>query len=208
MKHKISCIRECSKSESVTAVQGAFRRKFNIQPLARKSIYRWNKQFDETGSLCNGKSPGRSRVSEDNVERIRMSFERNLMKSTRSASRELGLSQTTVWRVLRRRLVYKPCHLQLVQALRANGKVKRVEFCDRMLKNMEDELFLPRVIFSDEATFRLSGKVNRHNVRIWGIQNPRVTLEHVRDSPNVNVFCAVAFLRILQNWLVPQMNED
>ncbi|PNF17170.1 hypothetical protein B7P43_G09082 [Cryptotermes secundus] len=90
------------------------------------------------------------------------------MKSTRSASRELGLSHTTVWHVLRRRLVYKPYHLQLVQALRANGKVKHVEFCDRMLKNMEDELFLPRVIFSDEATFHLSGKVNRHNVRTWG----------------------------------------
>ncbi|PNF31329.1 hypothetical protein B7P43_G10895 [Cryptotermes secundus] len=149
------------------------------------------------------------------------------MKSTRSASRELGLSQTTVWRVLRRRLVYKPYHLQLVQALRANDNVKRVEFCDRMLKNKEDELFLPRVIFSDEATFHLSGKVNRHNVRMWGSQNPRITLEHVRKSPKVNVFCAISltkvyghfsfdentvtgvtYLRMLQNWLVSQMNED
>ncbi|XP_033610354.1 uncharacterized protein LOC117282915 [Cryptotermes secundus] len=95
-----------------------------------------------------------------------------------------------------------------------------------MLKNMEDELFLPRVIFSDEATFHLTGKVNRHNARIWGLQNACVTLEHVRDSPKVNVFCAiilmkvygpfffdentvtgVTYLRILQNWLVPQMNE-
>ncbi|PNF28849.1 hypothetical protein B7P43_G04437 [Cryptotermes secundus] len=149
------------------------------------------------------------------------------MKSTRSASRELRLSQTTVWHVLRRWLVYKPHHLQLLQALRANDKVKRVEFCDRMPKNMEDELFLLRVIFSDETTFHLSGKVNRHNVRIWGLQNPHVTLERVRDSPKVNVFCAVSltevyghfsfdentvtgvtYLRMLQNWLVLQMNED
>ncbi|PNF43471.1 hypothetical protein B7P43_G10811, partial [Cryptotermes secundus] len=135
--------------------------------------------------------PGRSRVSEENVERIRVSFERSPMKSTRSASRETGLSQTTVWRVLRRRLVYKPYHLQLVQALRANDKVKGVEFCKHMLKNMGDESFLPRVIFSDEATFHVSGKVNRHNVRIRGLQNPRVTLEHVRDSTKFNVFCAL-----------------
>ncbi|PNF43976.1 hypothetical protein B7P43_G00908, partial [Cryptotermes secundus] len=141
--------------------------------------------------------------------------------------RELGLSQTTVWGVLRHQLVYKPYHLQLVQALRTNDKVKRVEFCDRMLKSMLDKLFLPRVIFSDEATFQLSGKVNRHNVRIWGLQNPRVTLKHVRDSLKVDVFCAISltkvygllffdentvtgvtYLRMLQNWLVPQMNED
>ena len=171
MRQKIFCSREFSKSEFATAVQHAFLRKFNIQP-PRKSTYRWNKQFAETGSLFKGKSPCRSSVSEENVERIRVSFERSPMKSTRSASRELGLSRTTVWRVLRRRLVYKPYHLQLVQALRENSKMKRVEFCDRMLKNMEDELFLPRVIFSDEAMFHLSGKVNRYNVRIWGYKIP------------------------------------
>jgi hypothetical protein len=52
-----------------------------------------------------------------------------------------------------------------------------------MLKNMEDEIFLPRLILSDEATFHLSGTVNRHNVRIWGIQNPGETMQHERNSP-------------------------
>jgi hypothetical protein len=58
---------------------------------------------------------------------------------------------------------------------------------------MEDDSFLPRLIFSDEAKFHLSGKVNRHNVRIWGTQNPRETVEHERDSPKVDVF--VPFLK-------------
>jgi len=31
---------------------------------------------------------------------------------------------------------------------------------------MQDENFAPRLVVSDEATFRLSGKANRHNVRI------------------------------------------
>jgi hypothetical protein len=92
---------------------------------------------------------------------------------------------------------------------------------------MEYDKFLPRVIFSDETTFRLSGKVNRHNVRIWGQQNPHTTLEHDRDSPKVNVFCAISqtkvygpfffdkntvtgvtYLAMLQNWLLPPINED
>ena len=47
-----------------------------------------------------------------------------------------------------------------------------------MLQNMEVDTLLPRLIFSDETTFHLSGKVNRHNVRIWGLQNPQEALEH------------------------------
>ncbi|KAJ4438007.1 hypothetical protein ANN_13946 [Periplaneta americana] len=42
------------RSESVTAVQRAFRRKFNVTPPTKKSIYHWNKQFDENGSLNKG----------------------------------------------------------------------------------------------------------------------------------------------------------
>jgi hypothetical protein len=38
-------------------------------------------------------------------------------------------------------------------------------------------LFLDKIILSDEATFHLSGKVNRHNLIIWGSQNPLQVLE-------------------------------
>jgi hypothetical protein len=86
----------------------------------------------------------------------------------------------------------QPYRLKLVQALRPNHKRKRFEFCDRMLQNMEDDTFLLRLIFSDEAMFHLSGKVKRHNVRIRGLQNPQEALEHERDSPKVNVFCALS----------------
>ena len=52
--------------------------------------------------------------------------------------------------------------------------------------------FADSLIFSDEATFHLPGKVNRHNVNIWGTENPRVVIENVRESPKVNVFCAIS----------------
>jgi hypothetical protein len=81
--------------------------------------------------------------------------------------------------------------------------------------------------FSDEATFHLSGKVNRHNVRIWGTAQLRATTEHESDSPKLNVFCAIFFTEIyapfffaatkvagfsyldmLENWLFPHLNQD
>ena len=55
-----------------------------------------------------------------------------------------------------------------------------------------DDDLLTKIIFSDEATFQLSGKVNRYNVRIWGSEYPHATLEVERDSPKLNVFCAVS----------------
>ena len=104
-QYKMFCVREFIKTELPIAVQRAFRLRFNIQPWTRKSICRWNHQFEQTGCLCKGKSSGRPRVSEENVRRIQDSFEHSPRKSTRRASRERGISQRTVWLVLRRRLL-------------------------------------------------------------------------------------------------------
>ena len=108
MQHKIFCVREFIKTESATAVQRAFRLRFNIQPPTRKSICRWNHQFEQIGCLREDKSSGRPRVSEENVRRIQERSQRSPRKSTRRASRELRIPQPTVWRVLRRRLLFKP----------------------------------------------------------------------------------------------------
>jgi hypothetical protein len=69
--------------------------------------------------------------------------------------------------------------------------------------------------------------VKRHNVQIWGTENPHAKLEQDRDSNKVNVFLAVSscenygpfffgettvtginYLEMLQLWLVPQLQED
>jgi hypothetical protein len=75
--------------------------------------------------------------------------------------------------------------------------------------------------------YHVSGKVNAHNCRIWGSENPRVFLEHFHDSPKVNLFCAlskeraygpfffikititgIVYLDTLQQFLIPQLDED
>ena len=56
---------------------------FNIQPPTRKSICRWNHQYEQIGCLRKGKSSGRPHVSEKNVRRIQESFERSSRKSIR-----------------------------------------------------------------------------------------------------------------------------
>ena len=58
----------------------------------------------------------------------------------------------------------------MLQALHPNDMPRRKEFIAvNMLQRIsEDEAFLKRVCFSDEAIFHVSGKLNKHNVRIWG----------------------------------------
>ena len=141
--------------------------------------------FVQTGcSVCHAKSPGQPCVSDATVEELRESFVRSPRKSTRLASQETGIPNVTVWRVLRKRLHLKAYKLSIVQHLMNADKVVHKEFCMQMFQRIQDDgKFLDSVIFSDESTFHVSGRVNIHNCRIWGSENPRASLEHVRDSP-------------------------
>jgi hypothetical protein len=117
-------------------------------------------KFQRDGCLCIAKRPG---PSVERVARVREAFQR---KFTNRASLELDIPQPTVWRILRKRLRFKPYRLQLLQALTDEDKTRRLQFCTDMLHHLEEYGFAENLIFSDKATFHLYGKVNRHNVRI------------------------------------------
>ena len=87
---------------------------------------------------------------------------------------------------------------------------------------LEEDEFDGHLVFSDEATFHVAGKVNKHNTCILGTEHPHAIQEHVQDSPKVNVFCAImkkpfffegttvnseAYLAMLQNWLIELLFE-
>ena len=93
------------------------------------------------------------------MERIRESFQRSPQKSTARASRELGIPQTIVWRVLRKRLQMYPYRLMMLQHLRREDHTKRLQFCvSFQVLCGDDDNFLKRLRFSDKATFHVSGK--------------------------------------------------
>jgi hypothetical protein len=57
----------------------------------------------------------------------------------------------------------------MLQHITPNDRVVSFEFCGNMLDCIaEDETLLSKICFSDEATFHLSGKVNRHNICVYG----------------------------------------
>ena len=103
----------------------------------------------------------------------------------------------------------------------------RSSFMLEMLQQQENDDFLDGVVFSDESTSHLNGKVNTHNVRIWGSENPREFVQSERDTPKLNVFCSLSlrkvygpfffveanitgmtYLDMLQEWLFPQLQNE
>ena len=224
------CVSEFHKTHSVVTVQRAFKRKFNVDPPTNKSILKWHRNFIEEGCNCYQRK-GHSRrpsVSDQVIDRIRESFFLSPRKSMCRASQELKVLQSTVSKILCKRLRLHTYKLQLVQKLHLEENEMWHAFCGNLQVLLEnDDDLLAKIIFSDEATFHLSGKVNRCNVRIWGSEYPHATLEVERDSPKLNVSCAVSkqnvyspfisegptvigrrYLEMITNWLISQLAAD
>jgi hypothetical protein len=58
-------------------------------------------------------------------------------------------------------------------------------------QQLEEDGFSEKLVFSDETMFHVCGKVNHQNICILSMENPHAMVEHVCDSPKVNVFLAV-----------------
>ena len=93
------------------------------------------------------------------------------------ASRELQMSQSSVWRILRKRLRVKGYRLQVLQTLNPQDHNLHLRFCLDFQQRLREDGFAEKLVFSDEAMFHVCGKVNRHNVHIWGTENPHATME-------------------------------
>lgn len=93
--------------------------------------------------------------------------------STRQISRDSGISKSSVSRILRNNRMH-PYHIPLHQELTGNDFIQRVNFCNWMQEKLaQDDTFLSKILFSDEATFNNIGAVNRYNMHFWSPVNPR-----------------------------------
>jgi hypothetical protein len=75
---------------------------FKKDALHKNNVSRRYRQFVETGCLCKSRSPGRPRVPDVNIERVREAFQGSPRKSVARASKELGVPNMTVWKVFRK----------------------------------------------------------------------------------------------------------
>ena len=81
-------------------MQRKFRNECGRSPPDVKSIKVWYSKFVETGSVGDLNRSGRPSVSDETVDAVREAFQCSPGKSTRRASNELRVPQSTVVKIL------------------------------------------------------------------------------------------------------------
>lgn len=215
------------ESGSIVSAQRKFRHEYKRSPPHRNLIRGWVRRFSNEGDVKKRKSPGRPKVADQLVNDVHAAMILSPHTSVRRLSLQLQIPRATVHKILHQNLKFRAYKIQIVQHLQDNDYTTRVDSCSLLIERIDnDNRFLSNVIFSDEATFHISGRVNRHNCRIWGEENPHELYEHERDSPKVTVWCALAknrlygpfffdertvngqsYLLMLQNFFVPELQQ-
>ena len=104
IQQKAQCVVWYHKLKSPTAVQCKFKNEFGQDPPHTNTIKRWFKYFMETGSILDRKRSGRPSIDKETLDAVRVAFHRSPSKSIRVASNELAIPQSTVHKVLHKRL--------------------------------------------------------------------------------------------------------
>ena len=87
---------------------------------------------------------------------------------------------------------------QLLQSLLEHDKKNWHEFGDKMVSYVEPaDNLLDKCIFSDSATFHVSGKVSRYNVGIPETGSQRAVVEHWCHCPKATLFCVMRFSKFM-----------
>jgi len=81
-------------------VQRKFRNEYGWPPPDVKSVKAWYAKFVETSSVGDLNRSGRPSVSDETVDAVREAFQRSPGNSTRRASNELRVPQSTVVKIL------------------------------------------------------------------------------------------------------------
>ena len=101
--------------------------------------------------------------SEQNVERVRRSLQRNGVVSSRRNG--MNISRSSFSRIVKQDLRFYPYVLIERQELLPNDPEKRLEFCNWFInQSHNDAAFLSNLVTSDEAVFSLNSEVNKWNV--------------------------------------------
>lgn len=169
-------------------------------PISKSTVYRTVERFVQTGSVADRPKSGRpkSARNEDKALEVLLHVQENVHNSTRKIAQQVGLSQKSVWRILKESK-YHPYKIKLVQELGGDDFDRRLEYCEEtMERHLRNNKFFFWVCFSDEATFELNGNVNRQNFRYWAPENPDWMRDsHTQYPQKLNVWAGILCNRII-----------
>lgn len=176
------------RTRSYDEVQRVFNNFFHERPqISKSTVERTVRKFQEEGTVKDLPRTGRpkSATTPEKTEQVLLSFVEEPSTSLLKACQVHEISKSSVHRILQRNN-YFPYKFHLVQELNEDDFDRRLEFCEIMREKCDgDRNFLLNIVFSDEATFYLNGKVNRHNCRYCADENHHLIKEdHTHTAEN------------------------
>ena len=134
------------------------------------TVKRWCRMIRRTGSTeLSGTHGGRRIVrTKENILKVKNRLRRKTGVSTRKLSMELGISSTSVRRILKVDLGLKPYKKVVEPSLSDDQKIKRKKFANWVRNNFRKEETM-RILFSDEKFFDIDGVYNSQNDRVWPV---------------------------------------
>lgn len=169
-----------------------FREKNN--KISKSTVVRTVQRFEETGSVKDRPKSGRPKVatSEENSLHVLQSFveDPNISLRRVALAQDNSLGSASKIMKINKWHLYK---IHLHQELSEDDFDKRIEFCETMMAMIDDDPhLLNNIVFSDEATFELTGNVNRHNSRYWSDTNPHWMRQNQTQYPQkLNVWAGI-----------------
>jgi hypothetical protein len=156
-------------------------------------------KFRATGSVVDAYRSGRPSTSEDTMLDIQARITMSPNKSLRQLSQQVHLPMSTVHKILKSKLHFRPYRLTDVSQLHERDYQSRLNYCmwfQNFISEQGDEI-LDLTFFTDEAWFHLSGYVNSQNNRLWSSENPHELYQVPLHDQKVGVWCAISRMRII-----------
>jgi hypothetical protein len=201
LQHRVFSVEQFLATGSVVQTQRNFRRYFHTTTAPSKdAIRRYVQSFRERGSVVDKPHINRMRTvrTPANILSVRDAMSQSPNKSLRRLSQQVGISLSTVQKIVKADLHLHPYKIQVVQMLQPLDNHQRLAFATWLLQQAnEDASFIDNFFMSDEAHFHLSGIVNKQNTRFWATENPRLLLETPLHSERVTVWCAISSQHII-----------
>jgi len=189
--------------ESLEGALKKWRSQRNGQPVpSRSTVQAIVNRFNKTGSVNEDRESMKTNEKRvrtpEMVTAVKPVLEEEPGISIRNLSRRLNISRESARIILTQDLQMHPYKIQIVQPLTIGNSLERLEFANRICERIDEKSFDPlRVIFTDEAHFWMNGYVNRQNFRIWGSENPHVTISKPLHPEKITVWAGICSKGIL-----------
>lgn len=186
------------------AANREYRRRYPSRPVIDSRIFTTlHRELCENGIRFRERE-GYNLITTEIAEEVLRLIYREPTTSVRRIANTLGISKTSVWRILKMEGLY-PFHFQRVQSLLEPDCQTRSAFCSWLLRqNRLNCNFYKLILWTDEASFNRSGINNGRNLHTWANANPLAVREaSFQHQFSINVWAGMIGQHLIGPCILP-----